>query len=265
LLITSIHNPKVKQTVQLRDRRHRDRSGEMLIEGYRELLRAVENGHAPAIVFHCPELFIGSDAPGLLEAAEGCGAALIETSRRVFEKLSYRDRPDGLLAVAPQIGIALDAVPLSDPPLLLIAESIEKPGNLGTMLRSADGTGVDAVVVCDRTTDINNPNVVRASVGALFAVPVCEVDSAAGIAFCRSRAIRIVAATPAAEQLYWDVDCTGPLAIVAGSEQHGLTDIWLDAADERIRIPMNGQADSLNVATAATLLMYEAVRQRSQR
>ena len=261
--ITSIQNPKVKHAVQLRDRRHRDHSSEMLIEGYRELLHAVESGHAPITLFYCPEFFLGSNEPALIDSAAALGAALIETSKRVFEKLSYRDRPDGLLAVAPQIGIALDALAPRDPALLLIVEAIEKPGNLGTMLRSADATNVDAVLVCDRTTDINNPNVVRASVGTLFTVPVCEADSTDALQMCRNRGISVVAATPAGTQMYWDADYRGPVAIVAGSEQYGLSDAWLDAADTCVRIPMHGQADSLNVATAATLLMYEAVRQRS--
>ncbi|MFI5334436.1 MAG: RNA methyltransferase [Chlamydiales bacterium] len=147
-------------------------------------------------------------------------------------------------------------------PFFLVAEAIEKPGNLGSMLRSADAVGVDGVIVCDRCTDIYNPNVVRASVGTLFTQPVVEAAGGETLFFLREKKVKIIAATPSAKQEYTRVDLTGPVAIVVGTEQVGLTDPWLHASDVQVRIPMCGTADSLNVATAATLLLYEVLRQR---
>ena len=145
---------------------------------------------------------------------------------------------------------------------MIVAESIEKPGNLGTILRTADAAGVNAVIVCDRCTDIHNPNVVRASTGTLFAVPVVEAGGDEALAFLRGRGFKILAATPHTPNLHSDVDLTGNVAIAVGTEQYGLTAKWMDAADLRVRIPMLGLADSLNVAAATTILLFEAVRQR---
>jgi TrmH family RNA methyltransferase len=179
--------------------------------------------------------------------------------------MSYRDRPDGLLAVVPQRHLGLGELAPPPDPLLLVCERIEKPGNLGTMLRSADAGGVHAVIVCDRCTDLHNPNTVRASIGTLFSLPVAEAPSAEAVRWLKERGIAIVAATPSATQHPADIDLARGAAIVVGAEQYGLTDAWLEAADLRVRIPMLGQADSLNVAAAATILIYEAARQRRAR
>jgi TrmH family RNA methyltransferase len=237
----------------------------MLIEGYREILRAVDNGHPLRELFYCPDLFQGENNQALIDRAAATGATLLSCAPHVFEKLSYRDRPDGLLAVAPQLRRTLADIDLSGTPLLVVAEAIEKPGNLGTILRSADAAGVDAVIVCDRCTDLNNPNVVRASIGTLFSVPVVETASADALAALRARGIQVVAATPHAERLYSEVDMTRATAIVVGTEQYGLSPAWIGAADAAVRIPMLGQADSLNVAAATTILLYEAARQRGFR
>ncbi|MGQ9661298.1 MAG: RNA methyltransferase [Kiritimatiellia bacterium] len=157
----------------------------------------------------------------------------------------------------------LTSVVVRERPLVVVAEAIEKPGNLGTILRSADATGVTAVLVCDRCTDINNPNVVRASIGTLFSLPVVETTSAEALVWLRAHKIQIVAASPHATQKYTEVDLRGPTAIVVGTEQYGLSPTWLEAAHVRVRIPMLGQADSLNVAAATTILLYEVVRQRN--
>lgn len=234
----------------------------MLIEGYREILRAVENRHFPTQLFFCPDLFQGGNERALVERCRNAGAELFECSVPVFEKLAYRDRPEGLLAIALQVHRSLDSLVLPSDSLLLVAESVEKPGNLGTILRSADAAGADAVIVCDRCTDVNNPNVVRSSIGTVFAVPVFETTTPACLAWLDARRIRVVAATPHTETLYTDTDLTGAVAIVLGTEQYGLSQTWLQRAAVRVRIPMLGQADSLNVASAATLLLYEAVRQR---
>ena len=257
--ITSLQNPKVKEAVKLRDRRDRDESNRFLIEGYRELKRAVDAGRAIETVFYCPEFFLGENERDLIAAAN---ASAFACSEAVFAKLSYRDRPDGILAVAPQVHLKLSDLVLSANPFILVAESIEKPGNLGTILRSSDAAGVDAVIVCDPTTDIHNPNVARSSVGTLFTQPVIEASSEETFAFLKKHGIAIVAATPHAKIEFTQADFKVPLAIAMGTEQYGLSEIWMKEADISVKIPMFGIADSLNVASATTLLLYEIVRQR---
>lgn len=261
--ITSLQNPRVKQLVRLRDRRERDELGLFLIEGYRETRRALEAGVKPKEFYFAADWFLGENEPALLEQARQAGAQLFELSKEAFAKCSYRDRPDGLLAVAPQWRRSLAELELSPQPFLLVVEAIEKPGNLGTILRSADAAGVDGVIVCDPVTDIFNPNVVRSSTGVLFSVPLVVADSTAVLTFLRERGIRVVATTPAAEKLYTQVDLRGPMAIVMGSEQYGLSDYWLKESNLLVRIPMAGQADSLNVAMATIITLFEAVRQRN--
>ncbi len=259
--LTSVHNPKVKAALHLRERRERDQTGLFLIEGYRELKRASDAGVVFDHLFYCPEFFLGENEESLI-AQIGGTAYLCE--KKVFEKLSYRDRPDGLLGVAVQMRHSLDGLfeKLSKTPFLVVAESIEKPGNLGTILRSCDAAGVDGVIVCDRCTDIYNPNVVRASVGTLFTRPVVEAAGEETLRLLQQNNIKILAATPQAERLFTDENLTGPLALVVGTEQVGLSDLWMHAATVQVRIPMHGVADSLNVATATTLLLYEVLRQR---
>lgn len=259
LKITSLQNPKVKDAVHLRDRRKRSEADLFLIEGYREIKRALDAGRNIETLFICPEFFLGENERSLIERMNG---QVFECSKDVFFKISYRDRPDGLLAIAPQLHLSLSDLQLKQIPFLLIAESIEKPGNLGTILRSADAAGVDAVIVCDPTTDIHNPNVVRSSIGTLFTLPVLEADGPETLAFLKKKKISLVAATPHAKKEFTEVDLTVPLAIAVGTEQYGLTSNWMKEADIEARIPMFGAADSLNVASATTLLLYEVVRQR---
>lgn len=263
--ISSLQNPRVKQLVKLRDRRDRDERGVFLIEGYREILRALDKGIRPTEFYFAPEWFLGENEPALIRRAEAAGAQAFELTKDAFAKAAYRERPDGLLAVAPQWKRQLsDLKPRAEgkAPFYLVAEAIEKPGNLGTILRAADAAGCDGVIVCDPVTDIFNPNVVRASTGVLFSVPCVVETGDAVLAWLKREGIRAVATTPAAEALYTATDLTGPLAIIMGSEQYGLTDFWLKGADGTVRIPMAGQADSLNVAMAALITLFEAVRQR---
>ena len=264
LLLSSMQNPRVKAVVRLRDRRGRERDPRVLIEGYRALRRAHEAGYPIDELYVCEALFQGDNEPGLIAAIAAAGAAVFQTTEPVFRKMAYRDRPEGLLGIGPQRSLDLSAFEagLSSPPLLLVAEAIEKPGNLGTMLRSADAAGVSGLIVCDPRTDLYNPNVVRASTGNLFTARVAVSDSVATIAWLRQRGIRILAASPHARPLHWDVDLTAPLAVVVGAEQVGLSETWMAAADLRVRLPMQGVADSLNVATATAILLYEALRQR---
>lgn len=261
--ITSLQNPRVKRLVRLRERRARDEEGRFLVEGYREVRRALEKGVRPEEVYFSPDWFLGTNETALLEQARQAGAQLFELSKEAFAKVAYRERPDGLVAVAAQWKRSLDDLVLSPAPFLLVCESIEKPGNLGTILRSADAAGCDAVVVCDPVTDLFNPNVVRASTGVLFSVPVVVAESAAVRAWLKARGIRAAATTPHTDNLYTRTDLRGPLAVVMGSEQYGLSEFWMKEADVLVRIPMAGQADSLNVAMATIITLFEAVRQRS--
>ncbi len=263
LLISSPGNPRVKTLVKLSQRSHRDELGLMVIEGYREIKRAMDNRHIPGELFFCPPLFQGKNEPELIARCREAGAKLFECSAPVFRKIAYRDRPEGLLAVAPQVRCKLGDLHVPKTALIVVAEAIEKPGNLGTILRSADAAGANAVIVCDRCTDINNPNVVRASIGAIFSLPVIEASSAETMEWLNKRGIQTLAATPHAEKLYTEADFTKSTAIVLGAEQYGLSSPWLERAHARVRIPMRGQSDSLNVASAATILLFEAVRQRS--
>jgi TrmH family RNA methyltransferase len=264
-----MQNPKLKRAVKLADRKERNETGLFLIEGYRELKRAIDSGVVIETLFICPKLFLGSNENALIEQIRKSGAVVILCNEQVFQKLSYRDRPDGLVAIAVQMQQSLKELiaklAQKKDPFLIIAEAIEKPGNLGTILRSADAAGVDAVIVCDRCTDIYNPNVVRASVGTLFTIPVIEATSTDTLQWLREKKIKVMAATPSATEEFTKTDLTGGVAIAVGTEQLGLTEQWMQAADLKVRIPMHGVADSLNVATATTLLLYEAVRQRKSR
>jgi RNA methyltransferase, TrmH family len=247
LFISSTQNPQIKQIVNLRDRQERDKQQLFLIEGYREILRAMQAGWKMTQIFVCEEFFLGENEPALIQQLVARGTQLITTSEKVFQKISYRDRPDGLLAVAPQRRLQLEDIRIKNgnPPFYVVAEAIEKPGNLGTILRSSDAVGV-----------------VRASVGTLFSVPTVEANGQETLDWLKSQGISILAATPHAKEEFTKIDVTGPIAIAVGTEQLGLSDRWMKQADKQVRIPMNGVADSLNVAMATTLLLYEVHRQR---
>ncbi len=254
--ITSLQNPKVKYIVKLReDKRQRKLDGLMLVEGYDELTLALSTGLKPQTVLTAPELAsVSMDIPA---------AEMITVTRAVFEKISYRDNPDGWLGIFPVPKTSLEDLKLSESPFVIVAESVEKPGNLGAILRTADAAHVDAVIVCDPRVDLWNPNVVRASRGTIFTVPTVEADSPNALAFLRSRKMRVLAATPSAEVLYTDVDLKEPIALAVGTEDEGLTDFWMQNADIKVKIPMLGKVNSLNVSIATALITYEAVRQRN--
>lgn len=260
--LTSTHNPRVRAALALRERRARDREGRTLVEGHDELLLALESGAALGDLFYCPALYSADDPQSLLDRATARGARLVEVNRRVFERLAYREHPDGLLAVAEVPRRSLADLALSDNPLIVIAESLEKPGNLGAILRTADAAGVDALIACDSVTDWGNPNVVRASKGTVFSVQTAEARTDEAIDWLRARGIAILAATPSATRLYYDAEMRESVALVVGAERQGLSSGWLARREERTLVPMRGRANSLNVATVAALLMYEAVRQR---
>ena len=256
-------NPRIKRVVKLRNRQFRDETGEMIVEGYRECRRALDHGYRPRAMFRCPELYLkGENEDRLVADALARGAEDYVCSKIAFLKMAYRDRPDGLLMTGPHVARRLEDLSLPPDALVIVTEAIEKPGNLGTILRSADAAGAAAVIVCDPTADIHNPNVVRASTGTLFTVPTAVAESSEALAFLRARGFKILAATPHADALHCEVDLSGNVAIAVGAEQYGLTAGWMDNADLRVRIPMLGVADSLNVSAALTILVYEAVRQR---
>ncbi|MGR3912846.1 TrmH family RNA methyltransferase [Rhabdochlamydiaceae symbiont of Dictyostelium giganteum] len=257
--LTSSQNMRVKNILHLREKRERDKTSLFLIEGYREIERAVSSGVVFESFYYCPPFFLGSNEEKLIDQIK---APLFELSEELFKKVSYRDRPDGLLGVAYQMKTTLQDLKQKENALYVIAEAIEKPGNLGTILRSSDAVGADGVIVCDRCTDIYNPNVVRASVGTLFTLPVIESSSQEVFEWLKKEKIQTVATTPFASLNYTDANLLSSVAIVVGTEQLGLSDFWLNSADISVSIPMKGIADSLNVATATTLLLYEVLRQR---
>ncbi len=261
--ITSFQNPRIKQVLKLKKRSERDKIKKFIIEGYREIKRAHASRWPISCLLFSEQHFLGENEKELIESIAK-NAEVISCSNKVFEKISYRDRPDGLIAIAPIIRKDLESfvLPKDKPALIIVAEAIEKPGNLGTILRSADAAGVDCLIVSDKCTDIFNPNVVRASVGTLFTVPVFETDGNDALKWLKERDVAIVAATPHASIVYTQVDLTKSVAIAVGTEQLGLSDLWMKKASIQVKIPMLGDADSLNVATATTLLLYEAVRQR---
>ena len=253
--ITSLQNPRIKHIVKLRDdKKQRLGDGLLLVEGYDEIELARAAGHNPQTILSAPEI--------ATRQLSDPNTEILTVSRSVFEKISYRDNPDGWLGIFSIPHASVDDLMLSDSPLVIVAESIEKPGNLGAILRTADAAQIDALLVCDPRVDIWNPNVVRASRGTVFSVPVIECDNSAALKWIRSQRLRVLSATPAAESVYSDIDLREPIAIVVGTENEGLTDFWLENADMRVKIPMFGKVNSLNVSVSTALIVYEALRQR---
>lgn len=263
--ITSTANPRVKALVRLRRRRHRDEAGVTLVEGLEELELALRAGVVPITVYCCPELVEGDEWDEVSGLPTFARAELVRVNKPVFEKVSYRESPDGWLAVLPSVGTDLDELRLGPDPLLLVCAGVEKPGNLGAMLRTADAAGVAAVIAADPGTDWSNPNVVRASKGAVYTVPVAAAGEQRVLDWLAERRIPVLATTPDADADYTDLDLRGPLAVAVGAEDVGLSPAWLSGAHQRALIPMSGRVDSLNVSAAAAVLLYEAVRQRRGR
>jgi TrmH family RNA methyltransferase len=259
-VITSVTNARVKHLVALRRRRTRDAEDVCLIEGYDELSHAVAAGVVPLEVYLCPALI--EDDPLDLAARLAAIAPVFHLSQPAFEKAAYRTGPDGWLALAPGVESALEDLELGPNPLVIVCGSVEKPGNLGSILRTADAAGATAVVSVDPVTDWGNPNIIRASKGALFSVPVASASTAEFLAWARSNELSMVATTPAATDYVTDLDLSGPTAILVGAEHEGLSDELLTGADRTAKLPMYGRVDSLNVGVSAAITVYEAVRQR---
>jgi TrmH family RNA methyltransferase len=259
--LSSTANPRVKAALRLRDRRERDRTGLTLVDGAREARRAIEAGVAIVEAFVCEPQADSDDARSVLKMlARGRGWTAV--SQMVSERLAFGDRADGIVVVIRSPVRSLESLDLPPDPLLVVVEGVEKPGNLGAILRSADGAGASAVIAADPRTDLFNPNVIRASLGTIFVRPVVRATSDETIAWLRDRAIRIVAARVDGPILYTEADLAGAVAIVLGSEAAGLTDAWSSAREIEVSLPMLGMADSLNVSAAAAVLLYEALRQR---
>jgi TrmH family RNA methyltransferase len=261
--ITSLTNSRVKAAVRLRDRRAREASGNTIIDGGRELLRALDAGVAVIEAFVEPGLIRDPDTRAALERLEAIGAPMFEVSPTVLAKVAFGDRSDGIVAIVRTPVLELGDLDVGLEPLVVVVEGVEKPGNLGAILRSADGAGADAVIAADPRTDPYNPNAIRASLGTIFSLPVAAGSTAEVLSWLEGRAIRAVAAHLGASKSYAEADLRGPLAIVLGSEASGLTEAWDRNSVERIRIPMLGAADSLNVSVAAAVLLFEARRQRA--
>src|SRR5262245_57512733 len=260
-IITSLHNPTVKNLVKLRQRRERDRQKLLLIDGARVLRLALQNAF-PITTIYVAE-HVAHVHADLLQHARSAGITLQEVTAAVFHKIGYGDNPDGILGVAPQPGVCLARLPSTAVPFYIITEGLEKPGNLGAILRSADAAGVTGLIVCESQTDIWNPNVIRASQGAFCTVPIAVATAAEVQRWWRQYPLQLLAATPAAKRLYTEVDLRLPSAVLLGAEHTGLSPTWHSATP--IRIPMAGQVDSLNVAQAASIILFEALRQRRQR
>ena len=261
-IISAANNPKIKKLLALQQKAaERRRSGLFVVEGLRELQHCTEAGLEIDTVFFCPEILENSgDAVAMLPK----GVRRCEVTAGVYDKIAYRGGTEGIVAEVRARRLRLEELQMKENPLVVVLESVEKPGNLGAVLRSADAAGVDAVIVCDPLTDIYNPNLIRSSIGAVFTVPCVACTSDECIAYLKAKGIQILTAQLQDSNLYYDTDMTCGTAIVMGTEATGLTEAWRQAATRHIRIPMLGRLDSLNVSVSAGILMFEAVRQRQR-
>ena len=279
--VTSAQNPKIKNLLLLQEKsKARREQGLFVVEGRRELEHCIEAGFKVRTVFVCPEV-AGTDSFASLGMTKGASLGmtvschseeaegrrenlhLVEIPEALYRKVAYREGTEGVLAEVEVRERRLEDLATGEHPLVMVLESVEKPGNLGAVLRSADAAKADAVIVCDPLTDLWNPNLIRASLGAVFTVPTVCASSAETIDWLRARGIRILTAQLQDSSWYYDTDMTGGTALVMGTESTGLTDVWRRAADAHIRIPMLGRLDSLNVSVSAAILLFEAVRQRN--
>ncbi len=308
--ITSAQNPKIRELTPLQHRSaYRRETGLFVVEGRREVARCLDAGFRVRTFFYCPEIISEGEMEEIFAKVsdDGCGrdggseglavgsdssrleeVLAVEIPAELYDKVAYRGGTEGIMAVAECREMSLSGLRVGRTPLIVVLEGVEKPGNLGAVLRSADAAGVDAVLLCDSPSDIYNPNVLRASTGTVFSVPLAEATSEEAIEWLRERGVKILSAQLQDSDWYYDTDmvndlggavdggeggCSdggsaerlGGVALVMGTEDEGLTDKWRAAADAHIKIPMLGRADSLNVSVSAAVLLYEAVRQRHQR
>ena len=266
--ITSAQNQKIKTLLELQEKsKTRRKEGLFVVEGRRELEHCIATGYKVHTIFICKDITGDESFNAICTLAENAGGdrpcGIVEIPRQLYEKVAYRGSTEGVIAELYCKRHNLEDLDLKDNPLVVILESVEKPGNLGAILRSADASGVDAVIVCDPLTDLYNPNLIRSSIGGIFTVPTAAASSEDTIRWLKDRNISIYTAQLQDSEWYYDTDMTKGTAIVMGTEATGLTDAWRKAADAHIKIPMLGRLDSLNVSVSAAILMYEAVRQRN--
>lgn len=266
--ITSAQNPKIKDLLALQEKsKERRKKGLFVVEGRRELMHCIEAGFEPHTLFICRDILIDKDIDRILGVIEenfcGLPVQIVEIPQHLYDKVAYRGGTEGVIAELHCKEMTLEDLQMKENALVVVLESVEKPGNLGAVLRSADASGVDAVIVCDPLTDLYNPNLIRSSIGAIFTVPVAASTSEEAINWLKSKNIKIYTAQLQDSEWYYDTDMKGGTAIVMGTEATGLTDVWRTAADAHIKIPMLGHLDSLNVSVSAAILMFEAVRQRN--
>lgn len=259
ITIASSQNQKIKEVIKLRESKARRQSGLFVLEGAREIARALDSGYALRSLYVCHEV-LSAEARDLAFRIDD--RLKLNITVEVFAKLVVREGSDGLVAVLEQKVFDFSSIPDTADPWLLVLENIEKPGNFGALARSADGAGVDAIVVLDPKADLYNPNALRASVGALFSRPLIVCDHDEFAAYCARKKVRILTASPLAEAFHFQADLRGPLAVVLGSEAWGLSPAWQKLENIPVKIPMRGLADSLNVSVAGAVILYEALRQR---
>src|SRR5882762_8135579 len=257
-VITSTHNPKIKSLLALEKPRERRKQQLFIIEGKKEIALALEAGYRIGNLFYCVDLFPETD----LKSLGVDDKFLVPVTQEVFDKIAIRENSGGVIAVAEMKAHRLDEIKLSTNPLVLILESVEKPGNLGAILRTADAAGVDAVIICDPQTDFYNPNVIRSSVGCVFTNQLGAVSSDEAIAWLKKNKIKIFCTSLQASRPYHQIDFTQPCAIVMGTEATGLSETWTNNSDANIIIPMQGKIDSMNVSNATAVVVFEAMRQR---
>lgn len=257
-LVSSTHNPKIKSLLALEKARERRKQQLFTIEGKKEIGMALEAGYKIGNLFYCDDI-ISLDELKSLQLAD---KFLVRVTREVFEKIAVRENSGGVIAVAQMKLHELEYVKLSSLPLVLVLEAVEKPGNLGAILRTADAAGVDAVIICDPQTDFYNPNVIRSSLGCVFTKQIASATNEATIDWLRKNNVRIYCTYLKASKPYDQTDFTRPCAIVMGSEATGLSDLWVKHSDANIIIPMQGTIDSMNVSTSCAVVVFEARRQR---
>ncbi len=260
--ISSPHNPRIKRAVHLRNRRQREKQGRILIDGVRELGRAVAAGVAVEEVFVCPALYSSAETRRLIEQLSAGPAALFQVSEEIFGRLAFGQRAEGIVGVARPPERTLEELTLGPDALVAVLEGVEKPGNIGAVVRSADGAGFSAVVLADPATDLYNPSAIRASLGTIFCVPVCAARAGEVIGWLRAGGVSVSVARVDGSVPYTEFDFRGPTAVVLGSEAEGVSGPWRGEGMTAVRLPMLGTADSLNVSAAAAVLFYEARRQR---
>jgi TrmH family RNA methyltransferase len=263
-MITSKQNPRIKNIVKLQKASERRSQNLVVLEGDREILRAVKAGLVLKEIYSCPEIE-GPDIRNEIIRKAGIQIHTEEVSREVYGKIAYRGGTGGIIALAQPPDLSIAALELSENPLIIVLESVEKPGNLGAVLRTADAAGVDAVIICDPRTDVFNPNTIRSSIGCVFSVPVVACTADEAISWLQKKRIKTFATSLEASKNYLDPSYPNATAVVLGTEADGLSKKWTEAADERIIIPMRGIADSLNVSTTAAIVVFEIIRQRSSK